>query len=129
VLDAAGNALQLETQGVASVNGKALLTANSHVAAVSLDGRPLDVSQSIALLPFGEGNVTLSRGGQAILQAASGEVRDRAWHSFGTPVGLTQTADACTVSVSPENRLSVILLTAGADATAAGAEIALRLTR
>jgi len=128
-LNGDGRAVEAEAQGEVTVNGVRVMGATGHVAAVSLDGKPLAQSDALVLMPFTEGTTTLARdAGAADLVAQAGRIEDSHWLAYEDAVPVSRDGAEVRADCGAGTRLEVVLL-APAGKLAEAEHLLMRRTR
>ena len=130
-LDAEGQVVAAEAQGVLEVDGAPVLGALSDCAFLALDGQDLRWSEQVLALPFGAGGFALARlPGSAALTGEVGEFRAGQWTAL-EPQRLEAGAARVRGPVDAATAYDLRLLAAADKRAAAreGAEALLRVRR
>ncbi|MGB9607244.1 MAG: beta-galactosidase, partial [bacterium] len=108
-LSAKGELLAVEGQGKVRVNGREIVKGKGHFILLSLDGKSIDVSHCLLLIPLEVGEIEISRSDEAKLLGESGEIEKGEWRKISSPE-LTQRGDRIVVEISQDERFSLVLL-------------------
>ena len=128
VTDGEGRATQAEGQGEVRLDGKLIMESTGHAAVISLDGRPLDVSNEMLVLPYEAGSVTIARGAASRLAAECGEIREGTWHRLKPPSPVRAADGGIVVECPADTRLEMILVAPADSLGAATRRLARRIT-
>ena len=111
LLSARGEVIAVEAQGSVRLGDESVAQMTGHQAAASLDGRDLRESTELLLVPFGAGEVSLTRGAETqSLVAEVGELRAAKWHRLA-PQAIASVRPL-TVKISESSQLDLRLIAA-----------------
>jgi len=108
-LSSKGELLAVEGQGKVKVKGREIVDGEGHFVLLSLDGKGIDVSSSLLLIPLEEGKVEIFRRGKSRLIGESGEIEKGNWRKISSPM-ISQQGNKMAVEISPAERFSLVLI-------------------
>lgn len=108
-LSSKGELLAVEGQGRVRIKGNEMVKGEGHFVLLSLDGKAIDESHSLLLIPLQEGKIEIRRKDMRKLVGESGEIEDGKWRRISIP-SIKQTNDHIIVDVSSAERWAFLLL-------------------
>ena len=124
VFDGAGRIVAWEGRGTLVVGGQSLLSATDDIMVYSAGGLPLTASESLVVLPFGQGSLrlhgTVARRGAS--HAVVGEVAAGAWRTLSA-AAVTQEGAGAVVRWSAADSRDIVLVGSPGGITAAASSV------
>ncbi|NOZ22936.1 MAG: hypothetical protein GXP25_17805 [Planctomycetes bacterium] len=111
VLDSDGRILAVESHGDVIRDDRRIVEGNIHVMLSTLDGKPIEDSSALLLMPFRSGEIKVSsRALRGDVAAAVGEVRDGKWRRLDE-ARCDAKEGGVNVAVTKAQALNLILIT------------------
>jgi hypothetical protein len=108
-LSSKGDLLAVEGQGKVKIKEREIVNGGGHFILLSLDGRGIEASSSLLLIPLEDGKIEILRKDKKKLIAESGEMEKGNWRRISSPK-VSQKGNRTAVEISQAERFSLVLL-------------------
>lgn len=104
-----GEVLAVEGQGKVHLGRREIVRGKGHFVLLSLDGKGIEESRSLLLVPLEEGTIEVNRKSDIKLYSESGEIEKGKWRSISSPK-VRQIEGKISLEISSGERWSFVIL-------------------